>query len=150
MQIQIGLINPTYFPLSHSCIIIQLINPIHTTNKKDRALTLSLMVLQARLELALSYSPNRILSPTRLPIPPLELVIFSCHALAESVDLSTLPLLKTIINRFSSAECHWSLWPLIVTLEFLPLFYFIQIITKCQVFYFCFYITLFLFIFLNF
>ena len=71
MQIQIGLINPNFIYTNKPQI-----------NKKDRELTLSLMVLQARLELALSYSPNRILSPTRLPIPPLELVIFSCHALA--------------------------------------------------------------------
>lgn len=35
----------------------------------------SLKMLQARLELALSYTPNWILSPTRLPIPPLEQVI---------------------------------------------------------------------------
>lgn len=31
----------------------------------------------ARLELALSYSPNWILSPTRLPIPPPGLIKFS-------------------------------------------------------------------------
>ncbi len=31
-----------------------------------------LKLLQARLELALGYTPNWILSPTRLPIPPLE------------------------------------------------------------------------------
>ena len=34
-------------------------------------------LLQARLELALGYTPNWILSPTRLPIPPLELIQFS-------------------------------------------------------------------------
>ena len=34
-------------------------------------------MLQARLELALGYTPNWILSPTRLPIPPLEHIEFS-------------------------------------------------------------------------
>ncbi len=34
-------------------------------------------MLQARLELALGYTPNWILSPTRLPIPPLEPIQFS-------------------------------------------------------------------------
>lgn len=38
-------------------------------------MSLFLSLLQARLELALGYTPNWILSPTRLPIPPLEHVL---------------------------------------------------------------------------
>ncbi len=56
--------------------------------------TLSLMVLQARLELAPRVNPDWILSPTRLPIPPLERNLFNFqNTTAESVDLSTSPLL---------------------------------------------------------
>ena len=52
------------------------------------------MVLQARLELAPRVNPDWILSPTRLPIPPLERSLFNFqNTTAESVDLSTSPLL---------------------------------------------------------
>ena len=57
-------------------------------------------MLQARLELALGYTPNWILSPTRLPIPPLERTILSFHLTpAESVDCVYLPSPQTILNR---------------------------------------------------
>ena len=46
-------------------------------------------LLQARLELAPRVNPDWILSPTRLPIPPLERIIFSFHASAESVNFYT-------------------------------------------------------------
>ena len=48
-------------------------------NKKD-TLTSAFKLLQARLELAPRVNPDWILSPTRLPIPPLERGIFSFQA----------------------------------------------------------------------
>ena len=61
-------------------------------------------LLQARLELALGYTPNWILSPTRLPIPPLE------HAFVYVSFAITLPYLSSKdYQSFSSAECHWNI-----------------------------------------
>ncbi len=51
---------------------LNIYNNLKYKNKKDLLLGLFLELLQARLELALGYTPNWILSPTRLPIPPLE------------------------------------------------------------------------------
>ena len=69
-------------------------------NIKTSQLLVRFNLLQARLELALSYSPNRILSPTRLPIPPLEhgYLIFILSSVIGR--LAYLPLSKTIINCF--------------------------------------------------
>ena len=47
-------------------------------DKKKTYITVSLLkMLQARLELAPRENPDWILSPTRLPIPPLEHIIFN-------------------------------------------------------------------------
>ena len=52
-------------------------------------------LLQARLELALGYTPNWILSPTRLPIPPQGhadyLIVILCSGIGR---MSTSPLTK--------------------------------------------------------
>ena len=64
-------------------------------------------MLQARLELAPRVNPDWILSPTRLPIPPLERGIFSCHDLSGIGRLVYLPSHKRYLI-VCSAECHWS------------------------------------------
>ncbi len=61
----------------------------------------------ARLELAPRVNPDWILSPTRLPIPPQGLITFLFNfqsfymltAFVESVDESTSPPSRTILNR---------------------------------------------------
>lgn len=54
---------------------LNIYNNLKYKNKKDLLLGLFLELLQARLELALGYTPNWILSPTRLPIPPQGLAV---------------------------------------------------------------------------
>ena len=55
-------------------------------------------MLQARLELAPRVNPDWILSPTRLPIPPLERGIFNCHALSGIGRPVYLPSPQKILN----------------------------------------------------
>ena len=49
------------------------------TKKKTYIAVSPFKMLQARLELAPRENPDWILSPTRLPIPPLEHIIFNFH-----------------------------------------------------------------------
>ena len=63
-------------------------------------------MLQARLELAPRVNPDWILSPTRLPIPPLERGILSCHAQeAESVYFYTSRKIN-LDSTPSISTCH--------------------------------------------
>ena len=70
-------------------------------HKKRHTFVCLLKMLQARLELAPSYSPDWILSPTRLPIPPLEhRFIFCCHVCSDGIEASTSPLLRRYLIFF--------------------------------------------------
>ena len=74
-----------------------------------------LKLLQARLELALGYTPNWILSPTRLPIPPLEqtslrlcIYIITKYTQCQTENLliylsiSSILTVKSVIIEFSA------------------------------------------------